>query len=115
MLTSVEGEESEEGEDHDFEAAKTAEELNAEQLKQYLENLRPEDFGKFNCEACGRTVARRRVGGERAGLVRIAHAARTGTAVPRAAHGERSRCSAWQIRHGDRESGLGDPASRRPR
>jgi bifunctional DNase/RNase len=48
LLTSVEGEESEEGEDHDFEAAKTAEELNAEQLKQYLENLRPEDFGKFN-------------------------------------------------------------------
>ena len=27
---------------------KTAEELSAEQLKQYLENLRPEDFGKFN-------------------------------------------------------------------
>ena len=48
LLTSVEGEESEEGEDRDFEAAKTAEELNAEQLKQYLENLRPEDFGKFN-------------------------------------------------------------------
>ena len=24
------------------------EELSAEQLKQYLENLRPEDFGKFN-------------------------------------------------------------------
>ena len=23
-------------------------ELNAEQLKAYLENLRPEDFGKFN-------------------------------------------------------------------
>ena len=29
-------------------AAKSAEELNAEQLKEYLENLRPEDFGKFN-------------------------------------------------------------------
>ena len=27
---------------------KTAEELSAEQLKAYLENLRPEDFGKFN-------------------------------------------------------------------
>ena len=27
---------------------RAAEELNAEQLKQYLENLRPEDFGKFN-------------------------------------------------------------------
>jgi bifunctional DNase/RNase len=25
-----------------------AEEMNAEQLKRYLENLRPEDFGKFN-------------------------------------------------------------------
>ena len=39
---------SEEAEDPDFEPAKSAEELNAEQLKQYLENLRPEDFGKFN-------------------------------------------------------------------
>jgi bifunctional DNase/RNase len=48
LLTSVDGEEADEPEDHDFEAAKTAEELNAEQLKQYLENLRPEDFGKFN-------------------------------------------------------------------
>lgn len=27
---------------------KSAEELSAEQLKEYLENLRPEDFGKFN-------------------------------------------------------------------
>jgi hypothetical protein len=35
-------------EEPDFEAVKSAEELNAEQLKQYLENLRPEDFGKFN-------------------------------------------------------------------
>ena len=26
----------------------SAEEMNAEQLKRYLENLRPEDFGKFN-------------------------------------------------------------------
>ena len=48
LLTSVEGEDADEAEEHDFEAAKTAEELNAEQLKQYLENLRPEDFGKFN-------------------------------------------------------------------
>lgn len=29
-------------------AATDADELNAEQLKAYLENLRPEDFGKFN-------------------------------------------------------------------
>jgi len=48
LLTSADGEESEEPEEPDFDAAKTAEELNAEQLKQYLENLRPEDFGKFN-------------------------------------------------------------------
>lgn len=27
---------------------RSAEEINAEQLKAYLENLRPEDFGKFN-------------------------------------------------------------------
>ena len=48
LLTAADGEESEEQEEPDFDAAKTAEELNAEQLKQYLENLRPEDFGKFN-------------------------------------------------------------------
>jgi bifunctional DNase/RNase len=48
LLTSVDGEDGEEAEGHDFEPAKSAEELNAEQLKQYLENLRPEDFGKFN-------------------------------------------------------------------
>jgi bifunctional DNase/RNase len=30
------------------EAQREQEELNAEQLKAYLENLRPEDFGKFN-------------------------------------------------------------------
>ena len=48
LLTSADGEDGPEEEEPDFEAAKTAEELNAEQLKQYLENLRPEDFGKFN-------------------------------------------------------------------
>lgn len=47
LLTSVDGDEVEEQEE-DYEAAKRTEELNAEQLKQYLENLRPEDFGKFN-------------------------------------------------------------------
>jgi bifunctional DNase/RNase len=49
LLTSVDGEDdAEEMEEPDLEAPKSAEELNAEQLKQYLENLRPEDFGKFN-------------------------------------------------------------------
>jgi bifunctional DNase/RNase len=28
--------------------AEPSEEMSAEQLKEYLENLRPEDFGKFN-------------------------------------------------------------------
>lgn len=32
----------------DFTAAQKEAELNAEQLKAYLEHLRPEDFGKFN-------------------------------------------------------------------
>ena len=48
LLTAVEGEEADDAEEPDFEPAKTTEELNAEQLKEYLENLRPEDFGKFN-------------------------------------------------------------------
>jgi bifunctional DNase/RNase len=48
LLTAVEGEDAEESEEPDFEPVKSAEELSAEQLKQYLENLRPEDFGKFN-------------------------------------------------------------------
>jgi len=30
------------------EAAREEAELSAEQLKEYLEQLRPEDFGKFN-------------------------------------------------------------------
>jgi bifunctional DNase/RNase len=48
LLTAVDGEDGEEVADDEFEPAKNVEELNAEQLKQYLENLRPEDFGKFN-------------------------------------------------------------------
>ena len=45
---AVETDEEEEIETPELEPAKSAEELNAEQLKEYLENLRPEDFGKFN-------------------------------------------------------------------
>jgi bifunctional DNase/RNase len=48
LLTAADGDEDGESDGPDFDAAKSAEELNAEQLKQYLENLRPEDFGKFN-------------------------------------------------------------------
>jgi bifunctional DNase/RNase len=48
LLTAVDAEDGVESEEPEFEAVKSAEELNAEQLKQYLENLRPEDFGKFN-------------------------------------------------------------------
>lgn len=49
LLSAVaeEGDEEEEQEDAIIQQ-KTAEELSAEQLKAYLENLRPEDFGKFN-------------------------------------------------------------------
>lgn len=48
---AVEGESSEdESESESFgqERPRTESELNAEQLKEYLERLRPEDFGKFN-------------------------------------------------------------------
>src|SRR5215207_2418223 len=48
LLTSADADDAGEVEEPDLEAAKSAEELNAEQLKEYLENLRPEDFGKFN-------------------------------------------------------------------
>ena len=48
LLTAVDAEETDDSEGPDLEPAKSAEELNAEQLKEYLENLRPEDFGKFN-------------------------------------------------------------------
>jgi uncharacterized protein len=53
LLTAVEAEADGEGETESFSApapelTTNADELNADQLKQYLENLRPEDFGKFN-------------------------------------------------------------------
>ena len=56
LLTAVAAEDEEELDDDDDESdvtdgilqQKSAEELSAEQLKEYLENLRPEDFGKFN-------------------------------------------------------------------
>ncbi|HEX3160324.1 MAG TPA: bifunctional nuclease family protein [Gemmatimonadaceae bacterium] len=53
LLTTLEGDEGAEAgdmESDDLEGgtpAPSEEELNAEQLKAYLENLRPEDFGKF--------------------------------------------------------------------
>ena len=49
LLTAVEEETDGDG-DADAEIQDATEELklNAEQLKEYLENLRPEDFGKFN-------------------------------------------------------------------
>ena len=46
LLSDVQVEES--AETPDFGAAQAEAELNAEQLKEYLERLRPEDFGKFN-------------------------------------------------------------------
>ena len=46
LLSDVQVEESTESFDAD--ALKPQSELNAEQLKDYLEKLRPEDFGKFN-------------------------------------------------------------------
>ena len=46
LLTDVQVEES--TETFDAEALQGEQELNAEQLKEYLERLRPEDFGKFN-------------------------------------------------------------------
>ena len=46
LLTDVQVEES--TETFDVEALQSEQELNAEQLKEYLERLRPEDFGKFN-------------------------------------------------------------------
>jgi len=38
----------EEGQSAPETLAEPSEEMSAEQLKEYLENLRPEDFGKFN-------------------------------------------------------------------
>lgn len=50
LLTAVEadGEESSEESGPDLAAAAEEAKLDAEQLKEYLESLRPEDFGKFN-------------------------------------------------------------------
>lgn len=45
LLSEVQIEESE---PYEAEKIQDASELNAEQLKEYLERLRPEDFGKFN-------------------------------------------------------------------
>ena len=47
LLSEVQIEESE-GESFEGEKIQDTSELNAEQLKEYLERLRPEDFGKFN-------------------------------------------------------------------
>ncbi|HEY0528441.1 MAG TPA: bifunctional nuclease domain-containing protein, partial [Gemmatimonadaceae bacterium] len=38
----------EEGQQAPETLAEPADEMSAEQLKEYLENMRPEDFGKFN-------------------------------------------------------------------
>jgi bifunctional DNase/RNase len=46
LLSDVQVEES--TDTFDAESARNTAELNAEQLKEYLERLRPEDFGKFN-------------------------------------------------------------------
>ena len=43
-----EGEEEPETMDPPLESARNTDEMTAEQLKQYLSGLRPEDFGKFN-------------------------------------------------------------------
>ena len=51
LLTTLNTEDDEEesnGDEPSGELPPSGEELNAEQLKEYLENLRPEDFGKFN-------------------------------------------------------------------
>jgi bifunctional DNase/RNase len=47
LLTAIEEGEAEEEESPSTRSA-SAEELNVEQLKEHLEKLRPEDFGKFN-------------------------------------------------------------------
>jgi bifunctional DNase/RNase len=50
LLTAVAAEDEDTGEDGvpDLAAATEEAKLDAEQLKEYLESLRPEDFGKFN-------------------------------------------------------------------
>ena len=48
LLTAIEADELEEDEDDYSPFAPASDELSPEQLKAYLENLRPEDFGRFN-------------------------------------------------------------------
>ena len=48
LLSSIEVEEQSEESSSAASPAADAGELSADQLKEYLENLRPEDFGKFN-------------------------------------------------------------------
>ena len=50
LLTAIAAEAEDEDEESgpDFSATAASDELSAEQLKEYLENMRPEDFGKFN-------------------------------------------------------------------
>ena len=48
LLSSIEVEEQSEESSSATSPAADAGELSADQLKEYLENLRPEDFGKFN-------------------------------------------------------------------
>lgn len=48
LLSEVQIEESTETESFEGEGVRDESELNAEQLKEYLERLRPEDFGKFH-------------------------------------------------------------------
>jgi bifunctional DNase/RNase len=48
LLSAIELEEQSDEGGPSLEAATGSSELSAEELKQYLENLRPEDFGKFN-------------------------------------------------------------------
>ena len=46
--TEADQEQDQEQEQESYEAVRDESELNAEQLKEYLERLRPEDFGKFH-------------------------------------------------------------------
>lgn len=46
LLTALEDDQDDD--EHDFSVEASDSELTAEQLKAYLENLRPEDFGKFS-------------------------------------------------------------------
>jgi len=48
LLTALLLEEGQEGQAAPEIVAEPAEEMSAEQLKEYLENMRPEDFGKFH-------------------------------------------------------------------